>query len=110
MPSLQAISLSGKPHTPVVVLLDARRDESYFQHFFAPGQPLTEPLLLPTEAAWRRVPSPMTPLQSPFPDIATVARYALELDPDLFHPEAHYVRGADAKPQGSARVARVGAT
>lgn len=109
VPSLQAISLSGKPYAPVVVLLDARRDESYFQHFFAPGQPIEGPALLETAAAWRRVPSPMTPLQSPFPDIAAVARYALELDPDLFPPEAQYVRGPDAKPQGAARVARVGA-
>jgi tRNA threonylcarbamoyl adenosine modification protein YeaZ len=105
--SLQAISLSGRPHTPVVVLLDARRDEAYFQHFFAPGEPIGDPLLLGLEAARRRVPAGMTPLAGPSPDIAALARFAASLDPALFRPEPTYVRGADARPQEKFRVARV---
>jgi tRNA threonylcarbamoyl adenosine modification protein YeaZ len=104
--SLQAISLSGRPHTPVVVLLDARRNEAYFQHFFAPGEPIDGPVLLGVEAAYRRIPTGMTPLAGPSPDIAALARYAAELEPRHFLPEPAYVRGADAKPQERFRVER----
>jgi tRNA threonylcarbamoyl adenosine modification protein YeaZ len=107
IPSLQAISLSGKPHTPLVVLLDARRGEAYFQHFFAPGQPIDGPLLLPTERAWKRVPEGLRPIESPFCDIAALASYAAGLTPSHFPPNPVYVRGADAKPQDKARIARV---
>jgi tRNA threonylcarbamoyladenosine biosynthesis protein TsaB len=104
--SLQAISLASPPHIPLVVLLDARRDEAYFQHFFAPGQPIDGPVLLPMEAALRRVPEGMTPITTVFPDIARLARYAVDLDPLLFPPDAAYIRDADAKPQEKFRVAR----
>ncbi len=107
VPSLQAISLAAKPGQPVAVLLDARRGEAYFQRFFGPGAPWDEPQVLPMEQA-RRLATQGTILESPFPDIAEVARFAAGLNPELFRPAACYVRGADAKPQDKARVARVG--
>lgn len=105
--SLQAVSLGGLPHVPLVVLLDARRGEAYFQHFFAPGQPISDPALLPIDGALRRVPEGMTPVTSDAVDMAAFARYAANLDAVLFPPEAAYVRSADAKPQEKFRVAKI---
>lgn len=109
VPSLQAISLRGAPHQPVIVQLDARRGEAWFQHFLAPGQPIDNPVVLPREEALRRVPSPMTPIETPYPDIGALARYAARLTPAHFPPEPQYVREADARPQEGARIARVAA-
>jgi tRNA threonylcarbamoyladenosine biosynthesis protein TsaB len=109
VPSLQALSLHAKPGHPTAVLVDARRGEAYFQRFFGPGEPWGAPLLLPFEEARRLVQFGVTPIETPFCDIAALARYASDLNPELFPPEASYVRSADAKPQDKARVARVGA-
>jgi len=43
-----------------------------------------------------------------FVDIAALARFGATADPAEFPPEARYVRGADAKPQDKARIARQG--
>jgi tRNA threonylcarbamoyladenosine biosynthesis protein TsaB len=43
-----------------------------------------------------------------FVDIAALVRFAATADPAEFPPEATYVRGADAKPQDKARIARQG--
>ena len=109
MPSLLAISLAAPPGRPVTVLLDARRDEAYFQSFSAPGVAQDEPQLLPMIAARLLVPRAATLIESPFPDIALLAHFAADVDPAHFPPEATYVRSADAKPQDKARIARVGA-
>lgn len=105
VPSLTAISLSGAG--PTAVLLDARRDEAYFQRFAAPGQPEGEPALLVLAEAGLHVLPGDTLIESPFADIAALARYAEALDPTLYPPEAAYIRDADAKPQLKFRVARV---
>jgi len=107
VPSLLAISLSATPGSPAAVLIDARRGEAYFQRFFAPGQPWDDPQLLPIDEARGLVQVGVTAIESPFPDIGEVARFAVGLDPMPFPPEATYVRGADAKPQDKARIARV---
>ena len=99
VPSLLAISL-GHP-TPVAVLLDARRGEAYVQLF--PEDP--EPQVLPIEAARARIPAGVPVIDSPFCDIALVAKYA-GTAPAGAPPEATYVRDADAKPQEKFRVAR----
>lgn len=99
VPSLLAISLSQPG--PVAVLLDARRGEAYFQLF--PDD--AEPQVLPMDVARARIPSGVLVIESPFPDIALVARYA-ETAPAGAPPEATYVRDADAKPQEKFRVAR----
>jgi hypothetical protein len=41
---------------------------------------------------------------APAPDIAWVARLGLAADPSYAPPDPLYLRGADAKPQGHARI------
>ncbi|MEO8758679.1 MAG: tRNA (adenosine(37)-N6)-threonylcarbamoyltransferase complex dimerization subunit type 1 TsaB [Devosia sp.] len=105
VPSLLALSLSTP--SPSVVLLDARRDEAYFQIFDGPSLPAGEPALLPMDEARHRVPAGAALITSPFVDIAALARFAATADQALYPPEAAYIRDADAKPQEKFRVARV---
>ena len=109
VPSLLAISLAAPAGLPVAVLLDARRDEAYFQAFSAPGIPTNDARILPMADARALVAPSATLLESPFVDIAALARFAASIDPAAFPPEASYVRSADAKPQENARIARRGA-
>ena len=106
IPSLLALSLSAPPGAPAVVLLDARRNEAYFQRFAGPGRSSDRPRLLPMAEARARVASGASLLESPFVDIARLAVFAAHADPALYPPEAAYVRDADAKPQEKFRVAR----
>jgi len=106
VPSLLALSL-GAQCDAVAVVLDARRDEAYFQTFSGPGIPIGEPRLLPIEEARRSVPHGAATLTSPFVEIGALARFAATADPALYPPEAAYIRDADAKPQEKFRVARV---
>ncbi len=108
VPSLLALSL---PVTcaHAAVLLDARRDEAYFQAFSGPAIPASEALLLPMAEAQARVPSGAEVLTTPYVDIAAMARLAATLAPAAYPPEASYIRDADAKPQEKFRVARVSA-
>lgn len=106
VPSLLAISLSAPPGQPAIVLLDARRDEAYFQCFAGPGHSSDRARLLPMVEARSRVAAGTTVIESPFVDIARLAAFAAHLDPTLYPPEAAYVRDADAKPQEKFRVAR----
>ncbi len=108
VPSLLALSL---PVTcaHAAVLLDARRDEAYFQAFSGPAIPASEALLLPMAEARARLPSGAEVLTTPYVDIAALARLAATLNPSAYPPEASYIRDADAKPQEKFRVARVSA-
>jgi tRNA threonylcarbamoyl adenosine modification protein YeaZ len=107
VPSLQALSLHAEPGHPTSVLIDARRSEAYVQRFFGPGEPWDGPQLLPMDEAARLAHQvTAAPITTPFCDIAALARYAADLTPSHFPPEACYVRSADAKPQDGARVAR----
>ena len=107
VPSLLALSL-GSECDATAVLLDARRDEAYFQLFSGPGIPVGEPQLLPMDEARRRVPPATGTITSPLVDIAAMARFAATADPAAYPPEAAYIRDADAKPQEKFRVARLG--
>ena len=107
LPSLLALSLSVDG--PSTVLLDARRDEAYFQIFAGPGMAVTPPDILPMALAQAATPPDTTLISSPFVDIALVARYGAVADPATHMPEAAYVRDADAKPQTAGRVERTGA-
>jgi len=108
VPSLLALSLPvACAHA--AVLLDARRDEAYFQAFSGPAIPASEPQLLPMAEARARIPTGAVVLTTPFVDIAALARLAATLDPAAYPPEASYIRDADAKPQEKFRVARVSA-
>ena len=91
----------------LVVLLDARRDEAYFQLFSGPAIPVGSPELLPMTEARRRVPPGAATLTTPFVDIAALARFAATASPEAYPPEAAYIRDADAKPQEKFRIARV---
>ena len=109
VPSLLAISLGARAGQPLAVLLDARRDEAYFQCFSAPGHGLGEPEILPIATARARIARGVTLVESPFLDIGLLARFVAAASPAEFPPEAAYIRDADAKPQDKARVARQGA-
>ena len=105
IPSLLALSLSVSGAS--TVLLDARRDEAYFQMFFGPGQPISKADIVPMAIAQAAIVPTTTLISSPFVDIALVARYGATADPALYPPEPDYVRDADAKPQSAARIARL---
>ena len=105
VPSLLALSLGTEG--PSTVLLDARRGEAYFQTFAGPGQPVTEADLLPMVIAQAAIVPGTALISSPFVDIGLVARYGATADPLAHPPEAAYVRDADAKPQGAARIERL---
>jgi len=107
VPSLLALSLGVEG--PSTVLLDARRDEAYFQIFAGPGLAVTPPDLLPMALAQAATPPGTTLISSPFVDIALLARYGAVADPATHAPEAAYIRDADAKPQTAGRVQRSGA-
>lgn len=105
IPSLLALSLSAAG--PVDVLVDARRDEAYFQSFSAPGVARTTPQLLPMAEARAAIRPDAALIESPFIDIAALVRYGATADPATHPPEAAYIRDADAKPQTAARIARI---
>jgi len=107
VPSLLALSLACACD-PVAVLLDARRNEAYFQLFSGPAIPVGAPAILAMDEARRRVPPNTAILSTPLVDIAALARFAATVDPARYPPEAAYIRDADAKPQEKFRVARVG--
>ena len=102
--SLVALSLGTQG--PSTVLLDARRDEAYFQTFAGPGQPTTPGDLVPMVIAQAAIVPGTTLISSPFVDIALVARYGATLNPAGNPPEPNYIRDADAKPQTAARIER----
>jgi tRNA threonylcarbamoyladenosine biosynthesis protein TsaB len=105
VPTLFAISLSTRCDA-MALLLDARRDEAYFQIFSGPGLPIGEAALLPEAEAQNRVPTGAAIVTSPIPDVALLAAFAATADPAAFPPDAAYIRGADAKPQEKFRIAR----
>jgi tRNA threonylcarbamoyl adenosine modification protein YeaZ len=103
IPTLTALSLAGQGAFAVIV--DARRNEAYFQLFAAPGTPAAPAEVVPFDAP--PVP-PGLPVVSGNPvDIGLLASFAATLDPALYPPDAFYLRSADAKPQDKARIARV---
>lgn len=105
VPSLLALSLCASGAS--TVLLDARRDEAYFQMFAGPGQPISKADIVPMVIAQAAIVPGTTLISSPFVDIALVARYGALADPASHPPEPDYVRDADAKPQSAARIARI---
>jgi len=102
------VALSFGVAGPSTVLLDARRDEAYFQIFAGPALPTTAADLLPMMIAQAAVVPGTTLITSPFIDIAALARHGATLDPAGNPPEPNYIRDADAKPQTAARIERRG--
>lgn len=105
IPSLLALSLSVAEGA-VTVLLDARRDQAYFEAFPAPGLSKDGPRLLTLADARAAVVPGSHLIETPFVDIAAMARFAATADPARYPPRASYVRDADAKPQDAARIPR----
>ena len=104
VPSLLALSLAGPPG-PHAVLLDARRGEAYVQLFGGPGLPDSPPLVVPMAEA-DELAAGLPVIGSPFVDMAALAVFAATADPPAFPAVPAYLRGADAKPQDKARIAR----
>jgi tRNA threonylcarbamoyladenosine biosynthesis protein TsaB len=102
------VGLSLSVDGPSTVLLDARRDEAYFQMFAGPGLPANDGDLLPMVIAQAAVVPGTAVISSPFVDIGLVARFGATLDPATHPPEPNYIRDADAKPQTAARIERQG--
>lgn len=109
VPTLTALSLAGAPGEPLAVLVDARREEAYIQTFSAPGVPRDAARVLPMAEARASLSATGRLFETPFVDIAALARFAATLDPAAYPPTPLYVRTADAKPQHKARIAREGA-
>jgi tRNA threonylcarbamoyl adenosine modification protein YeaZ len=105
VPSLLTISFAAPQDRLIAVLLDARREEAYFQRFI-PGAEPEPPAIMPMDQARGLVPSGATLIQSPFVDIGLLVGFAAEADPASFPPDPCYIRDADAKPQEKARIAR----
>ncbi|MBP2559798.1 tRNA threonylcarbamoyl adenosine modification protein YeaZ [Neorhizobium galegae] len=119
-----AIKFLGEhPGHPVVVAMDAKRNEVYTQAFSAAGEALSQPAALSPEDASelaKSLPAVMTGSwvehslgkgaveydgRDRF-DIAVVARIAAEKPGDAQRPKPLYLRGPDAKPQTGFALAR----
>ena len=113
----------------IASLIDARHGNAYCQFVSASGHPLIEPARMGLEEIARalgnggvKVIGPGADLLLPFvdilgpqvfiepsppaPDCVWIARLGLAADPAHSPPEPLYLRGADAKPQDHARIAR----
>lgn len=108
--------LAGHPGRPVVVTMDAKRNEIYTQAFAADGSPLIEPAALSPEDVSKLVEKlsaaatgswiETSPIKGEGGfegrdrfDIATVARVGAEKPRDAGRPKPLYLRGPDARPQ-----------
>jgi tRNA threonylcarbamoyladenosine biosynthesis protein TsaB len=111
VPNLFALSLAQK-NIPFSIVIDARRDQFYAQHFEGPGAPLNKPQLLDREQMENQYTSTKTPIYTdPKLDIICLTRFGAGVDVDegadknSFPPCPCYVRAADAKPQTKLQVA-----
>ena len=118
--SLAALAADRQAGTPLLVAMDAKRDEVYWQAFAADGQALSPPALAGLEeargiaaahdgalagsaAALLRAEAPQ---ETDGVSIATVARLGARLDPQGHLPRPLYLRGPDAKPQAGFAIRR----
>lgn len=129
IPTLLALSLSGRENSPLSVLIDARRDQHYRQDFSAPGKPLGEPKaienakalegftpnsrVLGSGAEWaasesgaHNVELARDPDMRTFLNVVKMAEFGQLADPAIYPPEPCYLRAADAKPQSAKQIAR----
>ena len=105
---------------PLLVAIDAKRDEVYWQSFAADGSAVTPPAIASvveahaiaeahegaiagSAAALLRVDAPA---QTDGASIAVVARLGARLDPAAHLPRPLYLRGPDAKPQAGFAIRR----
>jgi tRNA threonylcarbamoyl adenosine modification protein YeaZ len=106
-----AASQDGKP---VLVAMDAKREEIYAQAFSVDGSALNAPAALSAEDVDRLAISLSADLTGSWAsksgdrfDIGTVARIGAAKPADGSRPKPLYLRGPDAKPQTGFALARV---
>lgn len=121
--TLAVAHLSEDASRPVVVAMDAKRDEIYAQAFSPQGEALNAPAALSAEQVAElaqslsavligsSVPHSLSAPDDEFAgrdrfDIATVARIGVRLSADAAKPKPLYLRGPDAKPQTGFALAR----
>lgn len=115
--------LGEHPGKPVVVAMDAKRNEIYTQAFSAAGEALSQPAALSPEDTSELAKSLSAATTGSWGehslgkamadydgrdrfDIAVVARIAAEKPVDAQRPKPLYLRGPDAKPQTGFALAR----
>ncbi|CDN52405.1 Glycoprotease metalloprotease [Neorhizobium galegae bv. officinalis bv. officinalis str. HAMBI 1141] len=124
--TLEALALKflgEHPDQPVVVAMDAKRNEIYTQAFSAKGEALSQPAALSPEDTSELARSLSAAMTGSWVehslgkgmaeydgrdrfDIAVVARIAAEKPADAQRPKPLYLRGPDAKPQTGFALAR----
>ncbi|MEI2300752.1 tRNA (adenosine(37)-N6)-threonylcarbamoyltransferase complex dimerization subunit type 1 TsaB [Ensifer sp. MJa1] len=112
---------AAAPGKPVLVAIDAKREEIYLQAFDGSGVALGEPDALSVEAARERfsgfegivggsgahlVAANIEPKPPELIDVAIVAELGALADPASAKPRPLYLRGPDAKPQAGFAIAR----
>ena len=118
--TLAALAADRRAQTPLLVAIDAKRDEVYWQLFAGDGSAMTPPAIASVEEA-RRIAaghdgavagSAARLLRSDAlaevdgVSIATVARLGAHLSPEQHQPKPLYLRGPDAKPQAGFSIRR----
>jgi len=113
-------ALAAGRNGPLLVAIDAKRDEVYWQAFAADGSEATPPAIATVEEA-RAIAQAHdgdiagsasallregAAVETDGVDIATVARLGARLDPQKHLPKPLYLRGPDAKPQAGFAIRR----
>nr|WP_314090409.1 tRNA (adenosine(37)-N6)-threonylcarbamoyltransferase complex dimerization subunit type 1 TsaB [uncultured Shinella sp.] len=113
-------ALAADRSGPLLVAIDAKRDEVYWQAFAADGSEATQPAIATVEEA-RAIAQAHdgdiagsasallreeAAVGTDGVDIATVARIGACLDPQNHLPKPLYLRGPDAKPQAGFAIRR----
>ena len=118
--TLSALAADRRAGSPLLVAMDAKREEVYWQSFAADGGETSLPAIASVEEA-RAIAArhggalagsaaPLlrdgAPVQTDGVSIATIARLGAHLDPEKHLPKPLYLRGPDAKPQAGFAIRR----
>ncbi|WP_411034632.1 tRNA (adenosine(37)-N6)-threonylcarbamoyltransferase complex dimerization subunit type 1 TsaB [Shinella sp. BYT-45] len=118
--TLSALAADRQAGSPLLVAMDARRDEIYWQRFAADGTEASPPAIASVAQA-RGIAAEEgcavagsaaallregAPPESDGVSIATVARLGARLDPESHLPKPLYLRGPDARPQAGFAIRR----
>lgn len=118
--SLLALAADRHEEKPLLVAMDAKRDEVYWQAFAADGSELTPPAIASLDEARTLAAThdgaiagsaaamlrDGAPPETDGVSIETVARLGAGLDPATHLPKPLYLRGPDAKPQAGFAIRR----
>jgi tRNA threonylcarbamoyladenosine biosynthesis protein TsaB len=118
--TLSALAADHRATSPLLIAMDAKRGEVYWQRFAADGTALSAPTIAALEEARTlaaghdgviagSASSLLRDCAQPGSDsvaIATVARLGAGLDPVDHPPKPLYLRGPDAKPQAGFAIKR----